>query len=178
MARLRVEWGDITTLAVDAVVNAANEGLLGGGGVDGALHEAAGPALLGACLQLPEVQPGVRCPAGEARITPGFRLPARFVIHTVGPVWRGGSAGECEMLASCYAEALALCPQHGIRTIAIPAISCGAFGFPPDAASDIAVRTIHRSLDSGLPVESVVLVAMDRHVHSALARAVASDPDL
>src|SRR6186997_237953 len=109
---IEVIQGDITTLDVDAIVNAANERMLGGGGVDGAIHRAAGPELLEACRRVPEVRPGVRCPTGQSRITPGFRLPARFVIHTAGPVWRGGSCGEADLLASCYRSALALADEH------------------------------------------------------------------
>src|SRR5688572_3091798 len=123
MERIEVVQGDITTLDVDAIVNAANERMLGGGGVDGAIHRAAGPQLLEACRDVPEVRPGVRCPTGEARMTPGFRLPAHYVIHTVGPVWRGGTHGEPGLLASCYRNSLALARQHGIRSIAFPAIS-------------------------------------------------------
>src|SRR5437016_5829673 len=108
MERLEVVVGDITKLRVDAIVNAANEWMLGGGGVDGAIHQAAGPELLEACRAVPEITPGVRCPTGRARVTPGFRLAARFVVHTVGPVWRGGKAGEPELLAFCYRESLAL----------------------------------------------------------------------
>lgn len=133
---------DITTLDVDAIVNAANRALSGGGGVDGAIHRAAGPALSAACKAIPMVQPFVRCPTGEARITPGFDLPARWIIHTVGPVWSGGREGEPELLASCYRNALALAQAHGIASIAFPAISCGVFGYPPDQAVDIAVRTV------------------------------------
>jgi len=131
---------DITTLALDAIVNAANETLLGGGGVDGAIHRASGPDLVRACRGLPQVLPGVRCPTGEARITAGFRLPARHVIHTVGPVWRGGGHGEPERLASCYRTSLALASQHAITSIAFPAISCGVYGYPIDQAVAIAVR--------------------------------------
>src|SRR5437773_6824471 len=121
--RYRVEVGDITRMSVDAIVNAANEWMLGGGGVDGAIHNAAGQKLLEACRAVPEVRPGVRCPTGEARITPGFRLAARFVIHTVGPVWRGGDNGEAELLASCYARSLEVAVANNVRTIAFPSIS-------------------------------------------------------
>jgi O-acetyl-ADP-ribose deacetylase (regulator of RNase III) len=136
----RIVEADITTLVVDAIVNAANESLLGGGGVDGAIHRAAGADLLGACRALPELRPGVRCPTGEARITPGFRLPARWVIHTVGPVGRGGSHGEPDLLAACYRNSLQLAHAHGISHIAFPAISCGVYGYPVEAAVAIAVR--------------------------------------
>src|SRR6476646_8366178 len=113
---IEVIQGDITALALDAIVNAANESLLGGGGVDGAIHRAAGPELLAACRAIPEVSPGVRCPIGEARITPGFRLPARHVIHTVGPIWRGGAQREPEHLASCYRASLRLAERHAIES--------------------------------------------------------------
>jgi len=130
---------DITALHVDAIVNAANEALLGGGGVDGAIHRGAGPELLAACRALPQVRAGVRCPTGDARITPGFRLPAKFVIHTVGPVWQGGIAGEAELLASCYRRSLQLAMENDVRSIAFPAISCGVFGYPIDAAVKVAL---------------------------------------
>lgn len=133
---------DITTLAVDAIVNAANESLLGGGGVDGAIHRAAGPALLAACRAIPEVRPGVRCPTGEARITPGFDLPARFVVHTVGPVWRGGGRGEAALLAACYANCLKLARGHGMESIAFPAISAGIYGYPASASASVAVEAL------------------------------------
>jgi O-acetyl-ADP-ribose deacetylase (regulator of RNase III) len=145
MSNIEVIEGDITTLEVDAIVNAANETLLGGGGVDGAIHRAAGAQLLAACRALPQVRPNVRCPTGEARITPGFRLPARFVIHTVGPVWRGGSYGEPELLASCYRESLQLARENGADSVAFPAISCGVYGYPLEAAVAIAVRTVQAS---------------------------------
>ncbi|HVI53434.1 MAG TPA: O-acetyl-ADP-ribose deacetylase [Luteibacter sp.] len=133
---------DITRLAVDAIVNAANESLLGGGGVDGAIHRAAGAALLAACRALPEVAPGIRCPTGEARITEGFALPARFVIHTVGPIWHGGGHAESERLAACYGNVLKLAKAHGLTSIAFPAISAGIYGYPADAAARIAVSTL------------------------------------
>ena len=130
MSRLTVVEDDITTLAVDAIVNAANEMMLGGGGVDGAIHRAAGPRLRDACVAVAEIRPGVRCPTGESRITPGFNLPAKYVVHTVGPVWRGGESGEPELLASCYRSALTLAREHDVRTVAFPAISCGIYGYP------------------------------------------------
>lgn len=133
---LSVVEADITTLKVDAIVNAANTSLLGGGGVDGAIHRAAGPDLLVACRALGG------CETGEARITPGFRLPARYVIHAVGPVWRGGAAGEDGALAGCYRHSLALAAEHGLRSIAFPAIATGVYGFPADRAAAIAVGTV------------------------------------
>ncbi|MCD9098090.1 O-acetyl-ADP-ribose deacetylase [Luteimonas fraxinea] len=142
MPILEARQADITRVDADAIVNAANETLLGGGGVDGAIHRAAGPGLLQACRALPEVRPGVRCPTGEARITPGFGLPAQSVIHTVGPVWRGGDAGEAEALAACYRNGLALAAAHGLQRIAFPAISCGVYGYPIDQAVSIAVDTV------------------------------------
>jgi O-acetyl-ADP-ribose deacetylase (regulator of RNase III) len=142
MSGIEIVEGDITELAVDALVNAANETLLGGGGVDGAIHRAAGPRLLASCREITQVLPNVRCPTGQARITPGFDLAARFVIHTVGPVWHGGTRGEAELLASCYRESLRLALENGVRSIAFPAISCGVYGYPLEAAADIAVREV------------------------------------
>jgi O-acetyl-ADP-ribose deacetylase (regulator of RNase III) len=139
---IEVIEADITTLQVDAIVNAANETLLGGGGVDGAIHRAAGPELLAACRALPQVRPNVRCATGQARITPGFRLPAKFVIHTVGPVWRGGEFGEPQLLANCYRESLRLAREKGVGSIAFPAISCGVYGYPLNAAATVAVREV------------------------------------
>ena len=160
---------DITTLDLDAIVNAANAALSGGGGVDGAIHRAAGPALPAACKAIPMVQPFVRCPTGEARITPGFDLPARWIIHTVGPVWSGGRAGEPELLASCYRSALALAQAHGIVSIAFPAISCGVFGYPPDQAVDIAVDTVRAHAPEGMRVVFCLFgTAMAEHYRSAL----------
>jgi len=171
-ARIEVVFGNITALAVDAIVNAANERMLGGGGVDGAIHRAAGPELLDACRAVPEVRPGVRCPTGESRITPGFRLPARHVIHTVGPVWRGGTSGEPDLLASCYRSTLELAREHGVKSIAFPAISCGVFGYPVDRAATVAVDTTAAYLDAHGTPERVLLVAFDMTTEQALKAAL------
>jgi O-acetyl-ADP-ribose deacetylase (regulator of RNase III) len=168
---IEVVEADITTLDVDAIVNAANERMLGGGGVDGAIHRKAGPALLEACRAIPEVRPGVRCPTGESRITAGFELPARFVIHTVGPVWRGGRSGEPELLASCYRSALSLARDHDVQSIAFPAISCGIYGYPLDDAARIAVREVGDFLTRWKDIRAL-LVAFGQPTADALARAV------
>lgn len=162
---IEVVQSDITTLALDAIVNAANETLLGGGGVDGAIHRAAGKQLLQACRAIPEVRPRVRCPTGEARITPGFDLPARHVIHTVGPVWHGGEAGEAELLASCYRSVFALCRAHGIGSVALPAISCGVFRFPLREAVAIALRETRAA--QRLHEHAVTFCAFSDEVHDA-----------
>jgi O-acetyl-ADP-ribose deacetylase len=173
-ARIQVVFGNITGLAVDAIVNAANERMLGGGGVDGAIHRAAGPELLEACRAVPEVRPGVRCPTGQSRITPGFRLPARHVIHTVGPVWQGGAAGEPELLASCYRTALELAREHRVQSIAFPAISCGVFGYPVARAAAVAVKTVSGFLAAHTTPEGVLLVAFDVTTEQALKVALRS----
>ena len=165
---LEIVRGDITQLDVDAIVNAANEQMLGGGGVDGAIHRAAGDRLYEACLAVPEVRRGVRCPTGQSRITPGFNLRARHVIHTVGPVWRGGNHDEPALLASCYRTALELARQHKIRSVAFPAISCGVYGYPLDDAAAIAVHETRAAEDE---FDRILLVAFDAGVHAALVQA-------
>ncbi|HEX6980112.1 MAG TPA: O-acetyl-ADP-ribose deacetylase [Alphaproteobacteria bacterium] len=164
--RLAAVEGDITTFAVDAIVNAANETLLGGGGVDGAIHRAAGPALREECRRIGG------CPTGEARLTGGHNLPARYVIHTVGPVWRGGLAGEDALLESCYRNVMAFAREHGFRTLAIPAISTGAYGFPLDRATAIAVRTVAAELAT-LPETRVTFVCFGSAALTAYQAALA-----
>ena len=143
--RVRVLRGNLTEQTTDAIVNAANQKMLGGGGVDGAIHRAAGPALLQACRAIPEVLPGVRCPTGEARITPGFELPARYVIHTVGPVY-SGRPRDAELLASAFRSSLELAVQHGLRSIAFPAISCGVYGYPLGDAATISAAVVQEQV--------------------------------
>jgi O-acetyl-ADP-ribose deacetylase (regulator of RNase III) len=165
--RITIVEGDITTLDVDAIVNAANRTLLGGGGVDGAIHRAAGPELRAACARLGG------CETGEAKITPGFRLPARYVIHTVGPVWGGGARDEDRLLALCYANSLGLALDHGLTSIAFPAISTGAYGFPAPRAAGIAVATVLDHLHTAPSLERVVFCCFGRescgHHKTALA---------
>ncbi len=152
MVRIDAVRADITALSVDAVVNAANGSLLGGGGVDGAIHRVAGPDLVEAC------RPLGGCPTGDAKPTPGFGLPSRWVIHTVGPVWRGGHAGEPELLASCYRRCLEVADEVGARSVAFPAISTGAYGYPPADAAAVAVDSVRSSPSA---VEEVTFVAFD-----------------
>jgi len=166
VTQLEVVSGDITKLAVDAIVNAANSSLLGGGGVDGAIHRAAGPDLVAACRLLGG------CATGDAKITPGFRLPAKYVIHAVGPVWRGGASGEPELLASCYRRSLELAMENNVRTIAFPAISCGVYGYPIDAAADIAIGETRRVLADGDDIDRVLFVAFGGDVRTALERSL------
>jgi O-acetyl-ADP-ribose deacetylase (regulator of RNase III) len=170
---LEIIEADITALALDAIVNAANESLLGGGGVDGAIHRAAGPELLAACRALPEASPGVRCPTGEARITGGFRLPARRVIHTVGPIWRGGGCGEPEQLASCYRSSLKLAERHAIESIAFPAISCGVYGYPIEAAVAVAVREARNWLENCARPSRIAFCCFGREIAEAYRRELA-----
>ncbi|EKD40020.1 MAG: Appr-1-p processing protein [uncultured bacterium] len=165
--RIAIRQVDITTLAVDAIVNAANTSLLGGGGVDGAIHRAAGPNLLAECRQLHG------CETGAAKITGGYNLPAKYVIHTVGPVWRGGTHGESELLASCYRECLKIAEEKGFASIAFPAISCGAYGFPLSAAAKIAIDTVFASLHKN-PKLVVTFVCFGESVQEALEVALAA----
>ena len=168
--RIEVFRGDITALAMDAIVNAANTSLLGGGGVDGAIHRAAGPGLLAECRALGG------CPTGEARITAGHNLPARHVIHTVGPVWSGGNRGEDDLLANCYRNSLALAAQHGISTIAFPAISTGVYRFPPDRAARIAVREVTDFLNSHPHIQKVIFACFSPDSVAAHESALTESP--
>ncbi len=172
---IEVIEGDITALAVDAVVNAANSRLAGGGGVDGAIHRAAGHATLqAACRALGG------CPTGEVRLTPGFALPARAIIHAVGPVWQGGGANEETLLARCYRNAMAVASAERLRSLAFPAISCGVYGFPPERAVPIAVREVRDAMTRSTTVERVIFccfdAAMAARYRAELARSGATSP--
>jgi O-acetyl-ADP-ribose deacetylase (regulator of RNase III) len=166
--RLLIEQGNLVDYDVDAIVNAANSSLLGGGGVDGAIHRAAGPELLAECRTLNG------CAAGDAKITQGYRLKARHVIHTVGPVWHGGKRGEAQTLASCYRRSLELAVAHGLRTVAFPAISCGAYGYPVEEAATVAVTTVADFLAADQTLERVYLVCFSREIFDAYDKAFAA----
>jgi len=166
MNSLRVIQTDITTLSVDVIVNAANSSLLGGGGVDGAIHRAAGPALLAHCRTLGG------CSTGKAKMTPGFNLPAKHIIHTVGPVWQGGNNNEAVLLASCYRESLQLAAKQSLRSIAFPAISCGVYGYPWEEAANIAVRECTTALATGDQFDEVLLVSFDQSMKTVLENAL------
>lgn len=172
MENLSVIAGDITRIEVDAIVNAANERMLGGGGVDGAIHRAAGPDLLSACRAVREVTPGIRCPVGEARFTPGFRLPAKYVIHTVGPRWHGGTADEPKLLANCNRASLRLAVQIGIHSIAFSAISTGIFGYPLREACQIAATECVHFLEQNPSIVKIILVGFRNADADALREAV------
>lgn len=166
LARIRLKVGDITEEQVDAIVNAANESLLGGGGVDGAIHRAAGPALLAECRTLGG------CPTGEARITSGYRLPARHVIHTVGPIYRDGTRGEPELLRRAHSASLALAAEHALGTLAFPAISCGVYGYPLDAAASIAIDAVAAGLARYAQLAEVRFVLFSQATYAAFERAL------
>lgn len=165
MAIPELVTGDITQLAVDVIVNAANSALAGGGGVDGAIHRAAGPELLAECMEIAAARrsiPGGPCPAGDAVITAAYRLPCKRVIHTVGPVWHGGGQGEPELLASCYRKSLLLAAEAGLESIAFPNISTGVYGYPKDQAAAIAVETVKKTLPETPALKRVIFVCFDR----------------
>ena len=166
LAKIQIERGDITDYAVDAIVNAANTSLLGGGGVDGAIHRAAGPGLLEECRKLNG------CPTGEAKITGGYHLPAKHVIHTPGPVWRGGTHGEAELLSSCYRNSLELAAAHGCRTLAFPSISTGIYSYPLGQAAAIAIRTIAQVLAEQPAITAVTMVCFDETTRQAYQSAL------
>jgi O-acetyl-ADP-ribose deacetylase (regulator of RNase III) len=172
--KIEVWQGDITTLAVDAIVNAANESLLGGGGVDGAIHRAAGPQLLAECAALPEIRPGMRCPTGEVRATAGYNLPAKHVLHTVGPVWQDGLRDEPALLANCYWKSLQLAEKLGLTSIAFPAISCGVFGYPLHQAAHIAATETLTWQRSHREPRRIILVAYNAATFKVYQQALAA----
>ena len=166
--RVRIHTGDITRLAIDAIVNAANSSLLGGGGVDGAIHRAAGPELEFECRMLNG------CRTGDAKLTKGYRLPARHIIHTVGPVWQGGGKGEAELLASCYRRSLELAAANDCRTVAFPAISTGIYRYPKDEAAEIAARTVSTFIEQKTMPETVIFCCFDDQMAELYRQAVAA----
>jgi O-acetyl-ADP-ribose deacetylase (regulator of RNase III) len=166
--KLKILRGDIVKLEVDAIVNAANSALAGGGGVDGAIHAAAGPGLKAECQTLGG------CPTGQAKLTQGYQLPAKYVIHTVGPIWRGGAKSEQQLLANCYANTLDLAVQHGIKTIAFPAISCGVYGYPLSQASMIAVKETANFLELHDSIDTVYFVCYDESTYEAYQQALSA----
>ncbi|MHB1948552.1 MAG: O-acetyl-ADP-ribose deacetylase [Gammaproteobacteria bacterium] len=166
--KLKIIQGDITQLSVDAIVNAANEALLAGAGVCGAIHHAAGPKLLEECMSVGG------CPTGDARITKGYDLPANYVIHAVGPVWHGGQQNEARLLASCYTQSLKLALQHQLKTLAFPAISCGIFGYPVDQAAKIAVNTVSEFLKTHTEIDTVYFVCFDKTIYDAYQHALSA----
>jgi len=170
--KIEVWQGDITTLAVDAIVNAANESLLGGGGVDGAIHQAAGPGLLAECERLPQMKPGVRCPAGEVIATDAYRLPAKYVFHTVGPIWHDGQRDEPALLANCYWKSLQLAEKLGVESIAFPAISCGVYGYPLSLAAQVAATETMAWQRSHQQPRRIILVAYNTATAKALQQAL------
>ena len=159
--KIELYEGDITGLKIDAIVNAANNSLLGGGGVDGAIHAAAGPELLAECRTLNG------CKTGKAKISKGYKLPAQYVLHTVGPIWRGGNNNEAELLASCYQECFRLAQQHQLKTIAFPAISTGVYGYPKEEAAKIAIREIRAALIKNPQIEKIILVCFNPQTRAA-----------
>jgi O-acetyl-ADP-ribose deacetylase (regulator of RNase III) len=169
--KLQVIQGDITTIQVDAIVNAANTSLLGGGGVDGAIHQAAGPQLLAECKELGG------CPTGQAKLTKGYKLPAKYIIHAVGPVWRGGAKGEPQLLAACYANCLELAVQHQIKTIAFPAISCGIYSYPLSQATTIAIKETANFLELNDTIDTVYFVCYDESIYDAYLQTLSSLPN-
>jgi O-acetyl-ADP-ribose deacetylase (regulator of RNase III) len=164
LAKIDIVRSDITKVEVDAIVNAANTTLLGGGGVDGAIHRAAGPELLAECRTLGGCEPG------DAKLTRGYRLPVRFVIHTVGPIWRGGKRDEPEILANCYRNSLELAVENGIKTIAFPAVSCGAYGYPIQEATQIALKTTREFLASTNKIDKVIFVLWGEDIYEAFRK--------